>query len=123
MRILVDMNLSPEWLSVLAKAGFTAVHWKDVGAANAPDKTIFEWASRERHMVLTQDLDFAQLLFATQSAGPSVVLLRLRNELDPIQQERVCRLLTAASAALESGGLLVIDERRARLRRLPPVMT
>ena len=119
MKILVDMNLSPEWLGPLTRAGFEAIHWKDVGAAHSADKAILEWARREQHVVLTQDLDFAQLLFATQEAGPSVVLLRLRDEFDSAQRERVCSLLASARAALESGGLLVIDERRARLRRLP----
>ncbi|HAB15673.1 MAG TPA: hypothetical protein DCE44_04400 [Verrucomicrobiales bacterium] len=70
-------------------------------------------------MLLTQDLDFAEVLSHTQAGGPSVVLLRLRNELDSAQQARVCGLLRTATDALETGALLVIDERRARLRRLP----
>ena len=37
MKVLVDMNLSPGWVSFLAEAGFEAVHWSDVGAGNAPD--------------------------------------------------------------------------------------
>jgi hypothetical protein len=30
-RILVDMNLSTEWISLLQAAGHQAVHWSDVG--------------------------------------------------------------------------------------------
>lgn len=37
MKILVDMNLSPEWVEVLQQAGFTAIHWSAVGKANAQD--------------------------------------------------------------------------------------
>jgi predicted nuclease of predicted toxin-antitoxin system len=119
VKILVDMNLSPEWLGVLAQAGWQASHWSGVGSPTAPDTDLRAWTRQHGCVLLTQDLDFAELLFHTQAGTPSVVLLRLRNELDSEQQARVCVLLRAATAALETGALLVIDERRARLRRLP----
>ncbi|MFO1460827.1 MAG: DUF5615 family PIN-like protein [Verrucomicrobiota bacterium] len=119
MKILVDMNLSPEWLSVLELAGWQAGHWRDIGSPTAEDANLLAWARRQGFVLLSQDLDFAELLFQTQAGSPSVVLLRLRNELDPSQQLRICTLLKGATPALESGALLVIDERRARLRRLP----
>jgi predicted nuclease of predicted toxin-antitoxin system len=31
MRFLVDMNLSPRWVDLLAAAGYEAAHWNDVG--------------------------------------------------------------------------------------------
>lgn len=119
MKFLVDMNLSLEWLTVLDKAGWSARHWSAVGSPTAPDTELLVWARQNGWVLLTQDLDFAELLFHTQAGKPSVVLLRLRNELDATQQTRVCALLHTASAALETGALLVIDEQRARLRRLP----
>jgi predicted nuclease of predicted toxin-antitoxin system len=119
VKILVDMNLSPEWLKVLERAGWPSQHWSLVGSPTAADTDLFNWAREHGWVLLTQDLDFAELLFHTQGGAPSVVLLRLRNELDSAQQARVCTLLQTAATALEAGALLVIDERRARLRRLP----
>ncbi len=119
MKLLVDMNLSPEWLTVLQQAGWQACHWSNVGSPTAPDTDPLAWAREHGQVLLTQDLDFAELLFHTQAGTPSVMLLRLRNELDSAQQTRVCTLLRAVTAALETGALLVIEERRARLRRLP----
>jgi predicted nuclease of predicted toxin-antitoxin system len=40
LKILLDMNLSPDWVQVLVHAGHDAVHWADVGPANAPDTVI-----------------------------------------------------------------------------------
>jgi predicted nuclease of predicted toxin-antitoxin system len=37
MKLLVDMNLSPKWCSVLQAEGWDTVHWSDVGTASAPD--------------------------------------------------------------------------------------
>ena len=33
VRVLVDMNLSPEWVPLLERAGWHAVHWSVVGDA------------------------------------------------------------------------------------------
>ncbi len=113
------MNLSPEWLAVLERSGWQASHWSHIGAPTATDTELLAWARQNRYVLLTQDLDFAELLFHTQAGAPSVVLLRLRSELDPRQQARVCALLRAGASVLETGALLVIDDQRARLHRLP----
>jgi len=33
MKIVIDMNLSPQWVEVLKTAGYESVHWSDIGAA------------------------------------------------------------------------------------------
>jgi hypothetical protein len=31
IRLLIDMNLSPEWVAELGRHGFDAVHWSSIG--------------------------------------------------------------------------------------------
>ena len=40
MRFLIDMNLSPLWVSYLTSQGFEAVHWSTVGQPEAADSEI-----------------------------------------------------------------------------------
>jgi len=54
MNILIDMNLSPDWCAILAKPGFLAVHWRTIGASNAPDSEIMQWA-REKVLLLRHE--------------------------------------------------------------------
>jgi len=115
------MNLSPDWVPLLAARGWEAKHWSQLGSGQAPDTELMRWARAEGHVVLTQDLDFSQLLFATRDGGPSVVLLRIENEFDAAARNRVCAALAQAEGALVSGALLTISGNRARLRRLPLV--
>jgi predicted nuclease of predicted toxin-antitoxin system len=42
MKILIDMNLSPEWVSILKKNGFEAVHWSTIGDPRAKDSVIMD---------------------------------------------------------------------------------
>ncbi len=119
MRLLLDMNLSPDWAPLLAARGWETLHWSAVGAGSAPDSELMRWARENVRVLLTQDLDFSQLLFATREHGPSVVLLRMDSEFDPAAREHVCAALARAESALAAGALLTITGRRIRLRHLP----
>jgi predicted nuclease of predicted toxin-antitoxin system len=58
MKLLIDMNLSPRWLRLMADAGILAEHWSALGPADASDAEIMGFAKAEGHVVLTHDLDF-----------------------------------------------------------------
>ena len=60
MKVLVDMNLSPDWVPLLSSHGWEACHWSTVGPGNAPDTELLDWARTQRHVVLTQDLEKAK---------------------------------------------------------------
>jgi len=113
------MNLSPEWVEVLGKSGIDAIHWSAIGRPDAPDHEIFARARNESWAILTQDLDFSQILFETAASGPSTILLRLGDELDEDNQRRVAEIIRRCQPEIESGALLVVSEHKARLRPLP----
>jgi predicted nuclease of predicted toxin-antitoxin system len=119
MKLLIDMNLSRGWVTLLASHGWQSQHWSNIGPGNAPDTELMRWAREHGHVVLTQDLDFPQLLFTTKDRGPSVVLLRMDNEFDVTARDHVCAALVLAESALAEGALLTISGSRVRLRRLP----
>ena len=62
LAILVDMNLSPDWVPVLTAAGWSAVHWSTVGDRAADDATLMAWALANKQVVFTHDLDFGTTL-------------------------------------------------------------
>ena len=38
MKILIDMNFSPQWSEVLGKYGWEVLHWSEVGDPKAKDR-------------------------------------------------------------------------------------
>jgi predicted nuclease of predicted toxin-antitoxin system len=44
MKILIDMNLSPRWVTVLDASGISSTHWSSVGPVNAADPEIMAHA-------------------------------------------------------------------------------
>jgi predicted nuclease of predicted toxin-antitoxin system len=70
MKVLVDMNLSPAWVNVLADGGIVAQHWVSLGVPNAPDSEVMAYAMANGYLVLTHDLDFSAILAATHGKKP-----------------------------------------------------
>ena len=119
MKLLVDMNLSPRWISALAAAGFESMHWSTLGARNAPDIEIMAFAAANDFVVLTHDLDFGSILAATQGKKPSVVQIRAEDVSPDVIGAPVVSALRQMADELELGALVTVDPNRTRLRVLP----
>ena len=79
------------------------------GPGETPDVAIFAYAREHNYVILTDDLDFPQILAHTRTAKPSVILLR-GQPLTP--EDRGNALLVgiqACAVELESGAILTID--------------
>ena len=119
MKILIDMNLSPDWVPVLENEGFETVHWSKVGSPSAQDSVIIQYAREHGFVIFTHDLDFGAILALTKTDGPSVVQLRAQNILPDYSAGLLISTIKHNREHLEQGALIVIDEARARVRILP----
>jgi predicted nuclease of predicted toxin-antitoxin system len=119
MKFLVDMNLSPAWVEFLTNVGHDKVHWSTVGASDASDREVMDWAATHDRAALTADLDFGAILAATHRAEPSVVQIR-SDDLSPSAiGTAVLTAIRQTHDELESGAILSVDPVRAWLRVLP----
>ena len=84
-----------------------------------PDSRIIEKAGREGSIVITCDLDFADLLALCTHTLPSVILLRLHNHTPGSVTPRLLQVLSECRDALTTGAIVTVEETRYRLRRLP----
>ena len=120
MRFLLDQNLSPLLVELLAHLGHDAVHVRQLGMSRASDAEIMATARDDNRVVVSGDTDFGELLARTNAASPSLVLFRRQG------QRRAAELaalldanLNAVVADLDAGAVVVIDADRVRIRRLP----
>lgn len=119
MKVLIDMNLSPDWVRVLREGGHEVVHWSEIGAPRATDKEIFEWAGRNGYIVFTHDLDFGAILAATGAHGPSVIQFRVQDVSPTKLKDTAMKILRRFEGDLKRGSLIVVDETKSRIRVLP----
>jgi len=119
MKFLIDMNLSPDWVEELQSRGWQAVHWSTLGALDATDRTIMDWARQHDCVVFTHDLDFGAVLAVTRAAGPSVIQVRTQDVMPKHLGPLLASILSQHESVLEKGALLIVDESKARVRLLP----
>uniref|UniRef100_E6QMI1 DUF5615 domain-containing protein n=1 Tax=mine drainage metagenome TaxID=410659 RepID=E6QMI1_9ZZZZ len=119
MKILIDMNLSPNWARFLKDEGVDAVHWSEVGQANTPDSALIAYAASKGFVVLTNDLDFGIALATDGSEKPSVVQIRSDDLRFSSIGNQVMLALRQMKTELAEGALVTIDPKRTRLRLLP----
>jgi len=117
--VVIDNCLPLSWGSYLADHGQASYHWRQLGAANAPDSEIMLWAHQNRAVVLTQDLDFTKLLFQSRAELPSVIQLRLDDVRPANIGPEVVQILKQADEELKLGALITLNGHKLRIRLLP----
>ena len=119
MKFIADMGISPESVVFLQSEGHDAIHLLDQQLGRLPDVDIFEKARQESRIILTHDLDFADILAATQALLPSVVIFRLRNMKPQNVNQYLLAILNQHAADLIQGAVISVTEGLIRKRQLP----
>jgi predicted nuclease of predicted toxin-antitoxin system len=119
MKILIDMNLSPDWVAAFTAANIESVHWSNIGNPAAKDTVLMTYAQVNNYIVFTNDLDFGTLLAIQKVSLPSVIQIRTQDLLPDRIDNLVILALDQFRLELETGALLTIDSSRLRVRILP----
>ncbi len=120
MKLLVDAALSPLVAASLRDGGHDTIHVRDLGLGEAADEVILEAAARGQRVLVSADADFGTLLARRNAAQPSVVLLRRSSQRRPAAQAALLLAnLPAVEAELQADAVVVIEDDRIRVRRLP----
>jgi predicted nuclease of predicted toxin-antitoxin system len=119
MKLLIDMNLSPDWVAFFTEYGWEAVHWSTVGDPRPPDTDLMSWAIANDCVVFTHNLDFGTLLVVTRAQSPSVIQILTQDVMPATLGSSIVRVLQEHEAAIREGVLITVDETRSRVRILP----
>jgi predicted nuclease of predicted toxin-antitoxin system len=119
MKILIDMNLPPNWVGFFNTHNIEAVHWSEVGLPTAPDTDIFAYANTNGYVIFTHDLDFGAILSATNANSPSVFQVRTQDITFENIGQKVISCFKQFEIELAEGCLITLNEQKSKVRILP----
>jgi predicted nuclease of predicted toxin-antitoxin system len=119
MKFLCDMGVAGNVAQWLRREGHEATHLRELGLPRLPNGEIFAMALAESLVVITFDLDFGEIVAASGTRVPSVMVFRLRNARSKHVIDRLSKVLADSSEALAAGAVITVEESRHRIRHLP----
>ena len=120
MRFLIDNALSPQIAILLNAAGHDAAHIRSYGLQAASDNVVLDRAEKEDRILISADTDFGRILALRNTPKPSVILFRWPDLRLPQDQVNILlKNLSKVTQDLETGSMVVIEETRLRVRKLP----
>ncbi|MEE9602948.1 MAG: DUF5615 family PIN-like protein [Thermoguttaceae bacterium] len=112
----VDENLPTEAVDVLRDAGHDAMSVVDQQMGGRPDTDIAAVCRQEDRVVVTLDLDFADIRAYPPADYPGIIVLRLAR----LDKRRVLSVMQRLTALVEqeplSDKLWIVDESSVRVR-------
>ena len=117
--ILVDQNVPPQVCNFLRtrKPLWQVWHVSEVGLRGASDETIFQWAQKRGAVVITFDEDFADARMYPAGSHAGVIRLRVWPTTVENTEEGLARLFEIVTEDDLRGSLVIVDQRRIRIRR------
>lgn len=118
LRFLTDENVSPRLVVFLREQGHDVQDVKEQGWQGRDDIFLLRRAWATQRVVISHDRDFGKLAIARQEPCYGIIYIRLRDQRAP-NAIAVMRQFLKRRIAIQPGSLVVIQESRVRIRRVP----
>ena len=120
MRIKLDENMPAAMTELLRRAGHDVLTVDEEGLGGKADPRILKAATAEDRVLVTFDLDFADVRQYPVGSHAGIVVFRLHDQRWAVMERPAQNVM--ASGVLDSirGGLAIVDEARIRIRTSQP---
>ncbi len=119
MRFKLDENMPRDAAAWLGREGHDVETVIDEGLAGEDDSPILKAATDEGRILLSFDLDFADIRQYPPGTHAGIVVFRLQDQRWATLERPLSRLLAKGGLTDLSNGLAIVDGARVRYRRPP----
>jgi predicted nuclease of predicted toxin-antitoxin system len=117
MNFLADESCAGPVIRALREAGHHVVAIAEV-AKGTTDEQVVERALKERRVLITEDRDFGELLYARGRSAAGVIFVKFHSRARRAKPAAVVEAVAKLAAGLESG-FAVVEPGRVRIARRP----
>lgn len=118
-RVLLDQNVPQECVERLKnlRPNWEVTHVNQVGLAGRTDAEVFRWAQSRHAIVVSYDEDFADARSFPLGAHHGIIRLRVWPTTIDLTVAALQRVLQAVPEADLPGSLIIVDNKKIRVRR------
>ena len=117
MKFKIDENLPAEAGEILRGSGFVADTVGDENLSGADDEAVASASRSEDRILVTLDLDFANIRAYPPGEHAGIIVLRVKRQDRTTVLAYVRRLATALGSRNPTGELWIVDGNRIRFRQ------
>lgn len=118
MKIVIDEDLSRSLGQMLQELGYEVLDIRDCGLRGAPDEAIYNFAQKEKAVLFSGDLGFANTVRFPIGSHCGIVILRFPNNLPSKTVNDIVRTLLVKMLPEDyEGNLVILSPHRLRMRR------
>jgi predicted nuclease of predicted toxin-antitoxin system len=117
VRFKVDENMPADLAIRLRSQGHDAIDAVAEGLGGEDDRSVLAAATAETPVLLTFDLDFADIRHYPPGSHAGIVVFRLQDQRWRTLEGPVNRMLAAGALERLEKGLAIVDETRVRYKR------
>lgn len=117
MNFVADESCAMPLIQALRDAGHDVVAIAEV-AKGATDGQVLERALNEKRVLITEDRDFGELVYARGRSSAGVVLVRFHSRARQAKPPTVCEAVSKLGSRLE-GAFTVVEPGRVRVSSRP----
>ena len=116
MKFKIDEKLPVEVAALLNQAGHDASTVYDQGLVGVVDENIAQVCQVEGRIMVTLDLDFADIRANPPEAYPGIIVLRVKQQDKPYVLEITSRWIKALTTETIEHRLWIVDDQKIRIR-------
>ena len=116
MRFKIDENLHVDAAEFLRQQGYDAMTVGEQGLSGQADYVIAQVCQHEKRVLITLDLDFADMRRYPSNQYSGLVVLRLTDQSRPSVLRTLARILPLFQAEKLIGQLWIVDDNKLRIR-------
>src|SRR3989338_7628696 len=120
MRFLLDECVLGKTVKLLRNSGFAVITIQELGKASATNGTVIKTAIQEKAVIITNDLDFGNLILYPLGSHGGIIVLRPRLDTgEAINDVHIVlmRLFKEVKHAEIEKSLIVVDRNKYRIRK------
>ena len=120
MKLLIDECVLGKTAKLLKRSGFSLITLQKLHKTSATNGTIIQIAKKEKAIIVTNDLDFANLILYPIGSHEGIIVLRPRiDTLEAINDVHkvLLRLLKEVKPADLAKSLVIVDRNKYRIRK------